>query len=256
MSSAYLTPECPERIALYLKTSNNYLETLQKIYSLDKANINPDSITTKESRGFYQELLSKTNNLSERIDYVSGLPEFNNGQFKKEKEKLIKIVTDLEILRHINETNRYLTDSLNYQSQVKKHKPLEKWFNALYNGSDLVLQLNNQIYKLDLDLDLENSLKIENKPLDITFYNYLPDDISGTLIFWDMKLSSQKYQEITQIDSSDEEIDEGEEIEEMYGYNINKSQKLDSYQFINKSQFMDVLKLINSQNYTPFYPLN
>ena len=270
MSSSSFTPESIKKMREYYESTLKYLEYLQKEYQLDKkqdAQVDPDHLDNPDdpddkvktiiSISFYQNLISKTDNLSERIDYVNRLPDFNNSRLKTKKQDLIQMIIDLEILTHIDKTTTHLKDTVNYHRHEKHHSPLEKWFNTICNGSQIILQREDQIYSLELKLDL-NSL--DDNTLSTTFYHYLPDNISGTLILWDMKRSSQKFGELVNIDASDEDetanYSSTDNPDSIYGYDINSRQKLDTYSFTTKFQFMEILKDINSQNYTPFHNIN
>lgn len=228
----------------YLIHQQKFLNYLDNYYDFYKTtNSDNKSVSKISSSSLYRQLLDSKSSLSEKIDRINSLPDLNNSELKHKKTKLMQAIIDLDILTMCSDTNNFIHDELTYIKQEKTHSPLEKWFNELCNSSFIILKLNNKIYNLELD-SITSSI---TKPSSTTFYNYLPDTINGTLSLWDMKISTEKYQELVDLSSSDNEDELGD------NYDINNRDKLNDFAFSSKSEFMEILKDLHGQSYTTLY---
>ena len=230
----------PVKYMSFLSSVRDYLTFLDNTYKTNNENTNERS----SSNETILKLL-KLNDLSQQIKIIKTLPDLNNPVLKNQKEKIILAIIDLNILKNTQNTVSLIKDTLDYNLENLKHTALEKWFNALYNGSQLILKFDNNIYNLELNTDL-NILK--GKGLETTYYNFLPNEINGTLKLWDMKISIKQFQALEDISSDDETDAENQ-------YDINQKEELETYHFSSKLHFIEILKQINNMNYTTYYNL-
>ena len=225
-----------ESLAEFIVNTDEYLRFLATKYP--SASPSDERANSKyiKSTQFYRS------SLSHQLEIINGLPDLNKPELKKMKQRLLSAIIDLQVLKHSQETFKFISDEATHKLQQRKHNTIEKWFNRIYNDSLFVLKKNDIIYCLELNTERQD------KPTDTTFYNHLPENIEGTLRLYDMKMSTEKYQQLTEI-SSDDETEDNEQNE------LTSQNLIENYKFSSKTQFIDLLQIIKKLDYTPFYNL-
>ena len=223
-----------QALAEFIVNTDSYLRFLATKYPFTSQQNKKYDTTYLKSTQFY------SSSLSHQLDTINKLPDLNQPELKKLKQKLITAVIDLQILKHTQETTKFMSDNFTLKQQQNKHSITEKWFNRTYNDSLLVLKKNNNIYCLELTTDKQD--KTPNN----TFYNHLPENIEGTLQLFDMKMSTSKYQTLTENSSDDDEMEDNP---------LNNNTLIENYNFSSKTQFLTILQNIKDSDYQPFYNL-
>ena len=237
---------------IYLSVKK-YLDHLTNYYQLgthDQKNTvkQPNEV----SCNFIQQLKSQSD-LTKKIELVKALPDLDNEVLKFKKKMLVDLIIDLNILDITNDCLTRLSSEKKYEvlvkSHLKSHLKLETQFNKLYNDSFTIYKLDNNIYSLELCTDIEISCKdIYN-----TYYHYVPDDIKGQLILWNMNITCDNYKILKEYDSSDDEdgdVDIAQVIKD--SFNFDNRQQIKTYPFTSKIMFMNILEEIHGDGYLPW----
>lgn len=187
------------------------------------------------------------NNLIYNKELCNEIFDFILNIVKNPNEKNIELVNRLifELENRKDELyNIDITDILKYKRDIMlhkinsdKHNENEKIFNKLFNGSFVLCHKNNIIFMLELNQD-----KIYNINHFSTMYNTLPDNISGKLILWNMKILLPEYNKISNKDSDSDSDSEYDDIFE-------KRELISEYVYSNKSDVITIIENIKNNEY-------
>ena len=184
---------------------------------------------------------------------------------QEEMKELIQILYQLNWLKKNPNDPLFKEDTINcllakqnelkYKIQNRKHTILEKQFNYLLNGSFIILHKDDNIYMLEIEQDYEYPIDLSK-----TIFNTVPNNISGTLKLWNMRMSVQMYTDIS--NQSDTESDEeflnddrlliAEESEQLF----NNKKLINTHSYLTKDQIISILKKYSEEKHFNFYNNN
>ena len=134
---------------------------------------------------------------------------------------------------------KYKRDLVLSNNQDLEHSEFEKLFNKLFNGSFTIFNKQNTIYMLELIQD-----KIYDIDMAKTIFNTLPNDISGKIKLWNMKMTPNEYLNYMKDSDSDSESD-GIDYEKEY----NKRELLNEYNYSTKQNVLLILEKLKKKEY-------
>lgn len=137
-------------------------------------------------------------------------------------------------------------NELKYKIQNRKHTILEKQFNYLLNGSFIILHKDDNIYMLEIEQDYEYPIDLSK-----TIFNTVPNNISGTLKLWNMRMSVQMYTDLSNQSEteSDEELNESEQL-------FNNKKLINTHIYSTKDQIISILRKYSEEEHFNFYNYN
>ena len=177
---------------------------------------------------------------NEIFDFILNIVKNDNENIELVNKLIFELENRKDELYNIDITDilKYKRNIMLYKINSEKHNENEKIFNKLFNDSFIVCYRDNIIYMIELNQE-------QNYDIDIscnTFYNTLPNNISGKLILWSMKILLSEYIKLVNVNSDSESDSEYDDIFE-------KRELISEYIYSNKSDVITIIESIKKNEY-------